>query len=201
MGESPTITITKSLCERYDIGNVQGGHWAVIMLDERGGMLNIQSSFGTYGYSWSAPGDNFKHFLVEISADYLMGNLGLPNYFNGAATIARLRKDLLGRVRDRSDLKYLYTQGRCRGRLQRQWLVFRDWMRDAWDDIGELDTGGSVEAFGNSLQASQALSEIFELSEITVVTEFHPRLVAFTTRVWPLFTNHLRQELGLPLQK
>ena len=62
MGEP---SVQKSVCERYDVRDGNHG-WAIIMVDERGGVLQINSDFGNWSYNWPHHGrESFKHFLVE----------------------------------------------------------------------------------------------------------------------------------------
>lgn len=95
--ENPKSVVTKAVCERYDVW-VGRSAWAVIMLDERGGVLSIQSDFGSYGHAWPSHGrQSFKHFLTELNdAHYLVGKLAPSREeFDGPGTIEGFRRAIL----------------------------------------------------------------------------------------------------------
>lgn len=77
------------------------GNWAygVVAPNPRGGFyLTMTTSFGNFGYIWSAPGDDHMGFLKSLSRDYAMGKLtdGKTEQFDSEAT----QKHLLSKIKD-----------------------------------------------------------------------------------------------------
>ena len=50
------------------------GGWAKFIIDDDG-YFSVVSDYGNYAFHWTAFGDNFREFLLDISPDYLMGKL------------------------------------------------------------------------------------------------------------------------------
>src|SRR5436309_2433761 len=89
-------SVHKTVCERYVVRDGKSG-WAVIMLDERGGMVSIQSDYGNYGYRWPYHGTkSFKLFLTQIDNHYLVRKLTMDmanrEEFDSDATLKRFEK-------------------------------------------------------------------------------------------------------------
>ena len=194
MSESPPVkkppTIKWTVCDRCD---VRDGHdWAIIMIDDKG-MLSIQSDYGNYAYYWGSPGKDFKTFLTELDNDYLMGKLGRRDHFNGPETVKRLRVEFIKQLRDRHSLKWKYDEKHLSSRSVR----FKEWVRDAWEEIARLDDGGSSDAFYHSFTEASTLCEAVDIyGGIDAVMEFEPSLMNFVNKLWPIFTSHLKEQIA-----
>ena len=167
-------TVTRSVCERYDI-RLGGMGWAVIMLDERGGVLQINSDFGNWSYNWPYHGrETFKHFIVELGRDteYLMGKLGSRDYFLHRETEAAWRKEALSK--------------------RRQGMIDKRIAREAWDAMDAMEWASPEDCY-RSWDGSKAL--VMAIDEPTVVRDWDPGLKQFIARVWPVFVDAIRREL------
>jgi len=57
---------------RYEIRS--NGEWGRFLVEEAG-MLAICSSYGNYAFTWSAPGNDFRRFLLDSGTDYIEDKL------------------------------------------------------------------------------------------------------------------------------
>jgi hypothetical protein len=74
--------VTKSTCERYDLRWKNCG-WAIITIDENGGVFNCQSDYGDYSYCWPHHSrESFKHFLCEINTGYLLNKVAEEDFYD-----------------------------------------------------------------------------------------------------------------------
>lgn len=64
--------------------------YVYFFVDAQNGVLSIVSNYGSMGYRWEAPGNNFKKFLIELNTDYLMNKLG-KRAFNLDGTIKNVK--------------------------------------------------------------------------------------------------------------
>jgi len=59
--------------KRYDIPSVKHEGWAVIVVDSKG-FLGIVSDHGNWSYHWTSFGEDFKEFLLKLTADGYLAN-------------------------------------------------------------------------------------------------------------------------------
>jgi hypothetical protein len=102
---TPKVDISKSKAERYLIRS--SGDWAYIYIEhyhttlynDNVGIISINSSFGNYGYSFGAVGNDFKKFLIDCDIHYLTQKISDNNniVFDFDKTIRNFKYTLLER--------------------------------------------------------------------------------------------------------
>lgn len=180
-------TVKKSVCERYDLKFGDFG-WAIITIDENGGLFNSQSDYGSYSYSWPRHGrKSFKHFLIEISRDssYFLGKVSSDrDYFDFDRNLSMWKKEII------------------KQRKNGTWTdeLSKEDARYIWDFIIDID--GSMpyqniqsEIYGNSLISKICGGEPWYVFE--TITDYPPSAVAFAKEVMPIFADILRKELAI----
>lgn len=73
--------------------------YAYFFVDAQNGVLSIVSNYGSMGYRWEAPGNDFKKFLAELNTDYLMNKLG-KKAFNLDGTIKNMKNWIISSRRE-----------------------------------------------------------------------------------------------------
>lgn len=196
------MTVTKTTRECYE---VRAGHeWANIMMrcwdnpppegSRRGmyycGEITIQSSFGTWGYVWTACGVPFKQFLVRAEFDYVFTKfMGTKlDRFDGEASAREVSKWITG------------------GRRERH--LSKAEAREAWEAFGELrsmvehsehDFGAAMMDVARSLGREHPLHDNFaDPCEWPRETHYDHQAAGFWRQLWPPFIEALRAELAQP---
>lgn len=197
------MPVTKSVRECYEVRDGRPvGEWANITLHcwdrlanvgtpHEGtyycGEITIQSSFGTWGYIWTACANPFKEFLQEVEFDYAFGKfLGARlEQFDGDGSMRAMRDRIIESRKHR-------------------WLSKED-ARALWDTLKEREEWATssqddwVRALGDAEQslrldrrpdAAELLSEPWEY----IQTRPKPCAVNFWRTLWPLFIAELRGE-------
>lgn len=182
---SATPTITKSTSERYDIRTGRHNEWAIIMVDERGGLLNIQSDYGNYGYHWSNHGcKTFKHFLIKIDTSYLINKIAPDQDFDAIATLKQFRDQAYQFIRThRKEL--IYTRGQARA---------------LWEEVKSISEPHSPTEFVTEIQNSK-LDELYPepYHDPGLIHVPNRQATQFCERIWPIFVGALREEIGQPV--
>lgn len=173
-------TFKKSTCERYDIKFNSFG-WAIITIDESGGLFNAQSDYGSYSYSWPNHGrKSFKHFILELARDrsYFLGKVSNDNHFNFDESLRQWKKALIEMRKERERTK--------------------DDIREAWDFIEEIDGSMSWDHVQHELYQSKIINKICcePWYVFAGVLEYPPAAVMFAKEVMPIFAEILKQEIG-----
>lgn len=75
------VNYKKSFSEKYYLKFNKNSDYAIFTIDESG-LFNCQSSFGNYSYKWTAFGDCFKKFLIEMPLDYLLDSIAKKTYLD-----------------------------------------------------------------------------------------------------------------------
>lgn len=83
---------------RYDLPNVDGEGWAIIVLGSDG-FFSAVSDYGNYGHYWSAHGtDDFRQFVLrrctEVGWESNAAKLGHGTEYDGAATCAAIETEI-----------------------------------------------------------------------------------------------------------
>lgn len=149
-----------------------------------GGSLAIQSSYGTFAYTWGATGDGpFLSFLLDLDFDYFMGK-ARPGYreFDAEATIAELRR--------------MVIRARREG-----WggISDREKGREAWDFLAEMDpVCQSAEYFLSELLRCDLISEMVGGDYDFCRQRPNPNARGFWQELWPVLCDHWRQEITPP---
>lgn len=174
-------TFKKSTCERYDI-RWSGCGWAVITIDENGGVFNCQSDYGNYSYNWPSHGrKSFKHFLVEITRDpsYLLNKVSDRSFFDFNKSLKAWEKSLLEMQED----------GDCTA----------DQVKEAMEFLRELDD--------YSMSAQMVQMKIFESDIIgsicsepfyifDTIMEYPADARNFAHVLMPMFSEILQKEIA-----
>lgn len=177
MGEP---SVKKSTCERYDVRSGHGHDWAVIMLDPRGGVLQINSDYGNWSYCWPHHGrESFKHFLVELGrdTDYFMGKLGgLPKHYRADDTLQLCLREVCAQ--------------------RRRGEITKEVARGAYEVIQNSDNGSFDELIRDvdfDSYSRKVFPEPWE--SLPRVVTHDPGLLMFVERIWPVFVAAIREEL------
>lgn len=177
--EEKNVTFNKSQCERYDV-HVQKPFrtWGIFTLDERGGLLNIVSDFGNYGYVWPYHGrESFKHFLIELDMDYLFVKLLQCRESYIEINLEKTKK----MWRD----KVIYN--RRHGELS------RGGARDVWEEIEEFYSSEISDLIGYDCKISQVL---YGGDYPETVSEVRADLKNFYDILWKEFMSILKEEVN-----
>ena len=196
------MPVTKSVRECYEVrdGN-RAGEWANITLNcwrnpphpgSTGGMyycgeITIQSSFGTWGYIWTACAVPFKKFLQDVEFNYafrkFMGS-GLDE-FDGDGSVLALRQRII---------EYRKTASLSKADARALWDALDDCESEA--RCSESDWVRALSDVAESLRldrkpdAAQFLDEPWEY----IQTRPKPCAVNFWRTLWPLFIDALKAE-------
>ena len=201
------MPVTKTTRECYEVRDGQrGGEWANITLAcwdrpvGRGpgrdtyycGEITIQSSFGTWGYIWTACASPFKQFLQKVEFDYVFTKfMGTKlGRFDGEASV-------------RKAFKWI-TEGRRRGEMSKHEA------REAWDalddvrsvaECGEHDFGTAMMDVARSLDDRHPLHDNFaDPCGWPRCTKYDVQAQGFWRQLWPLFIEALKAEQELAMQ-
>ncbi|SHN86473.1 MULTISPECIES: hypothetical protein [Desulfitobacterium] len=173
----------KSTSERYDIRWGKYG-WAVITIDENGGMFNAQSDYGNYAYSWPNHGrKSFKHFIsLDLAKDptYFLGKVSRETHFDYERTIKKWKREII--------------------QIRRNKECTKEQAGEAWDFITYLDDySGSSHAIQMKVYESHELSAICEEPNYVfgVELDYPPDAKNFAKEVLPIFAEIIRQEIGI----
>jgi len=99
----PPTKVTKGPCIRYFV-RAGFGDWAEFYLyewkntdsDGMAGSIAINSSYGTFGYTFGGVGNSFKEFLISTNMDYMMDKLSSYKLqaFSFEKTVQGLKDDV-----------------------------------------------------------------------------------------------------------
>lgn len=172
------------MCERYDIRSGKHSEWAIIMLDERGGILQINSDFGNWSYNWPCHGrKSFKHFIAELGRDteYLMGKLhGRKDQFNEAGTKKAITEIIVYYRKDA-------TLNKADARTAFNAVQEADWScaSDVLQTVGE---------FPNRVR------DLFDDGP-PIDCDWPSSLRLFIERLWPVFVEAIKGEIAICQQQ
>ena len=196
------MPVTKTMRECYEIRDGQrGGEWANITLHcwdnpppegstrgmYYGGEITIQSSFGVWGYIWTACANPFKQFLMGAEFDYVftkfMGDK--LHRFDGKASAREVRK-------------WITDERKCRS-------LSRAEAREAWDEFeyvrsqaecGERGFGDAMMAVARSLDDSNPMHDHFaDPCGWPRRDRYDYQALGFWEKLWPLFMDALKAEM------
>lgn len=175
------FTYTKSTSERYDIRPKSGYGWGIFIIDKNGGVFHCQSDYGDYSYRWPCHGrESLKHFLCEIDTQYLLNKVASRDYFDRDKAFESWKKTII--------------------KLRREGDCTKQQARAAWDYIhSELEGCESYDVCCEKMW-SRAIQDIagpewwytFELEK-----DYSPQALAFAHKLWPMFIDVLKREIGL----
>jgi hypothetical protein len=199
------MPVTKTLRECYEIRDGRpGGEWANITLhcwDRRAnvgtphegtyycGEITIQSSFGTWGYIWTACADPFKEFLQQVEFDYAFGKFmgSKLDEFDGDGSMRAMRERIIEHRKhdwlSKADARALWDE--LEDRESEATCSGNDWVRALQDAAASLRLDPKPDA-------AEFLSEPWEY----IQTRPKPCAVNFWRTLWPEFIGALKRETG-----
>lgn len=193
------MSVRKTQRECYEVRN--NGEWANITLScwrrphSQGtkhegtyhcGEITIQSSFGTWGYIWTACGQPFKQFLADAEFDYVFTKfMGVKlRRYDGEGTLRQVRRDII-------------EQRLCGG-------LSRTEARDAWAAVeweseriecDETSCGYALMEVARQLDDTHPMRDYFaDPSGWPRETKYDAQAVHFWREIWPEFVGALQQE-------
>ena len=147
------------------------GGWAKFIIDDDG-YFSVVSDYGNYAFHWTAFGDDFREFLLDISPDYLMGKLSNGKMcFDLEGTKARIFEHIKEYRRDS--------------------YIKKDEAREMWDEIEVLDSEHDLHSYFENNS-----SDIFEEWWDMFRQDYPADLKGFATWVYPRFVAMLKAELA-----
>lgn len=193
------MTVTKTVRECYEVREKH--EWANITLAcwsrtaNRGtqhegtyhcGEITIQSSFGTWGYVWTACGVPFKQFLIKAEFDYVFTKfMGTRlRRHDGDGTLQQLKRDII--------------------QERRLTCLDRDEAREVWDAVrqesdriesDETSCGYALMEVASQIGSKHPMHDHFaDPSAWPRVTKPDPQAASFWRELWPLFVAELKTE-------
>ncbi|KEH90591.1 hypothetical protein [Clostridium botulinum] len=175
-------TFKKSTCERYDIKlkDTYGG-WAIITIDENGGLFNAHTDYGDYNYSWPNHGrKSFKHFILELVRDksYFLGKVADNKYYYAEETEQAWKEEVI-RARKENELN-------------------QEEARELWDEIAGFDYYISNENIQHQCYESYIVSKYYcePWYSFDVVCGFSPDANAFADIIMPILGEIIKKEIN-----
>jgi hypothetical protein len=180
MNDMNGLTFTKSTCERYDLRFNKGWGWAIFTIDEKSGMFNCQSDYGTYNYMWPNHGrKSFKHFILELAKDpsYFLGKVSERDFFDVDASMKQWKESI--------------------SNLRKRREISKEQAADMWEFINELDTSAPVALIQERIYNNKTINEVFEEPwyDFEVIKEYPPNARVFAHKIMPMFAEILSQEI------
>lgn len=170
----------KSTSERYDIRLKDCYGWAIITIDENGGLFNAQSDYGNYSYSWPNHGrKSFKHFLLELVRDksYFLGKVSNERYYYQEKTEIAWKEQIL--------------EDRKEGFLNKEQA------RELWNEIIGFDYYTSDENIQHQCYENDIVCQYYgePWENFEVVRGFSPQANLFAERIMPILGEIIKKEL------
>lgn len=196
------MTVTKTTRECYEVRTGEPhGEWANITLhcwDRKiwddsiyhCGEITIHSSYGTWGYIWTACGNNFKEFLCDIEFSYAFGKFMGASLmqFNGDASMQGLRHKVIEHRR---------TAWISKAEARALWDALKECEEEATcsqnDWVNALNSTASDLCDEGHKEAASMLGEPWEM----IRTKPRDCAVNFWRELWPLFIDALKSEQEL----
>lgn len=166
---------------RYTLGTdpkTPGEGWAHIVIDTAIGFFATVSDFGNYACEWTAPGGEFRKFLLGVSFDRMHDKLMLErpdrSVFDGERTKAAILEDVRSEMKVSAEDKDVVTRAR--------------WVREH-----ELITACEMESVSDfdAWMSETTIDDAWEYHR----TVPQPQCRRFCEEVMPRFKAILRAEL------
>lgn len=200
------MPVTKTTRECYEVRDGKRcGEWANITLAcwdnppqpgytrtsmHYGGEIQIHSSFGSWGHSWSACGVPFKRFLTDAGFDYVFTKfMGTKlDRFDGEASAREVLKSIIEERR---------TNGMSKAEAREAWDAFDNVRSMA--ECGEHDFGTAMMEVAHSLGRRHPMHDNFaDPCGWPKVTKYDVQAQGFWRQLWPLFVEALKAEAEQP---
>ena len=196
------MPVTKTTRECYEVRDGRrGGDWANITLAcwdsppqpgytrtsmYYGGEIQIHSSFGSWGHSWSSCAVPFKRFLMGAEFDYVFTKfMGTKlDRFDGEASAREVLKWI---IEDRR------RNGMSKAEAREAWDAFDDVRSMA--ECGEHDFGTAMMDVARSLDWRHPMHDNFaDPRGWPRATKYDVQAQGFWRQLWPLFIEALKTE-------
>jgi hypothetical protein len=196
------MPVTKSVRECYEVREDNPhGEWANITLHcwsrlaNRGtknegtyycGEITIQSSFGTWGYIWTACANPFKVFLQQVEFGYVFTKFMGTNLdrFDGEASAREVLKSIIEERRR----GYI-----SKANAREAWDAFEDVRSVA--ECSEHDFGTAMMDVARGLDSNHPLHDLFaDPCGWPKATKYDAQAQGFWRQLWPLFVAELHLE-------
>lgn len=172
-------TCKKSTCERYDIRLKEGYGWAIVTIDENGGLFNAQSDYGSYSYSWPCHGrDSFKHFILELVEDksYFLGKVANDKFYYMEKTEKAWKEEVI--------------------RARREGELDKDQARELWDEIVDFDytsdTSLQHQCYENYIVLKYYCEPWYSFD---IIHSYSPQAHAFSNIIMPILGEIIKKEI------
>ena len=167
------------MLKRYNIKNDKPCEgWAIIVIDTEIGYFSTVSDFGNYAYIWSAPGGEFRQFLVELEVDYLRSKLLHGRSETVHVDTEATKKAIREGLRDHAKHAYSGKPAEAKMFLKAELAKLK-----AYD----FEDMFSFEAWTSDTMLSDAYEYIVKMPD--------PQCTGFCERVYPRFVKMLEDEL------
>lgn len=179
--ETEEYTCDRSGASRYIMRlKTKTGPWAVVLLDERFGMIAIKTPEKGYLAFWPKHGSKtFRHFLVGVDAGYLGRNLSKPDQFDYKETVQCISRLADESAEDDLSLSEYEAIQRELAELKYDWsdnhITFGIKILNDYPKIGSL--------FG------------YDMSSLPFVHTYEESLSIFLSDIWPAFQEILKKEI------
>ena len=168
------FTVEKDIAEVFKLR--VGYEWANITIrhnDPKGfGEIGIISSYGSWGNSWGAAGENFKDFLCRIDIHYFAGKIGTSKWFDIDKTIG-MYKTL---IRENREIGQITTEQES----------------DALESLEYLNDCATAQEFCAMVFADDSLSCLYDGSP-DYCTDIEPQFRHFWDTLWVPFRKYLSE--------
>ncbi len=186
--------VSKSMYETYHIQ--KDGEWATICIngwhrpDGPSGRTNrtycgeflAYTSFGVFGYQWTAMGQPLKEFLLDVELDYFCQKAyaGETTVFDFDQSIKALRDKVLA--------------------VRKEQGIDREEARALYEAIDNVDYSQDATEFVSACMSADIRDYAGSKCDFDEPWEFvrrvpNPQCVGFWKTIWPLFCNQLRVDL------
>jgi hypothetical protein len=165
----------------YTLPSIKGEGWAHIMLNTETGFFATVSDWGSYSYIWTAPGGEFRAFLMKLQPDYLYGKLMMERsdrkVFDGKKTYDAVADAIEQQQEEAHEL------------AGTDWAYYDDEKEhlESYATNGEFDSEGDFTSWSDGTE----LRGVIELARWCEA----PDCTGFCNRIWPRFVQLLKDEL------
>jgi len=203
--------VEKSVSETWTI-RLANSDYGIFRINETLGDFSFTSSYMNGGYIWRSIGDKtLKEFVSGLDFSYFMGKIvGQRNYFDANGTFDGLKKSV---IEYRKCLSLEKIQARI------LWNVFEKWEKMDITNSEEYysecssrfeefvsEEGAIVAEYYNIIKNGcyclpqydfDRIYECFDCDMLYPKTDFSPSVYAFWDKLWPVFKDVLKKEIGM----
>jgi len=174
------FTVDKTNVESYQIRSKYGG--GVVIVEYIGKTVRVTASgeFGSYGYWWTAPGDDQKMFLISLDQQYAMEKLS--NYDIYEQDVDEYPKQVKEQIID----------------ARRQGNLTQEEAREAWDEmLPIMEEYTSAESIRTRLVDHPLFFIVFgDYTGLPYASRMKAEVVGFWDYIWKPFIEELKKEVS-----